>query len=86
MLDMTTESQDIARIVERMREFTRLPKNWDQEGGEAPTVAAVEDAITFVHLLADEGYNLPNAVPLHDGGISLGFGNCPGLIPSNTRT
>lgn len=75
MLDMTSESQEIARIVERMREFTRLPKNWDQEGGEAPTVAAVEDAITFVRLLADEGYKLPKAVPLHDGGISLDFDN-----------
>ena len=72
---MTTESQDIARIVERMREFTRLPKNWDHRGGEAPTVAAVEDAITFVRLLADEDYQLPNAAPLHDGGVSLNFEN-----------
>jgi hypothetical protein len=68
--DIARSTTDMEKVIGELREWAFLKNNWDGEGGNAPSVDSIREAVAFVRLINNNA-GMPDPTLLASGRVSL---------------
>lgn len=68
--DIARSTTDVEKVIGELREWALFKNNWDGEGGNAPSVDSIKEAVAFVRLI-NSNAKIPDPNLLASGHVSL---------------